>query len=1380
MSRRRGPRGPGTGGDGAQADGGGERKGAVGNAALPVPDASGFGGTAAPTAVQGGQVTPGAPGSGKRRARVRRRGGASGADEASTATPPPTASPPAPAAQRVPTESVAPDLSAGLATPPLPIERSASGRRHRREKHAHSSGHAPAAAGGRGARQAGGASSASPAPSLGDGGGSTGGRSSRGSAKGGAAGGGKRKLAKKANRMLTAERDERNTITFDYGAWEALQETKGGSLLAAAVCEVTGHFAKGDIVGVWAAMPEGRHDCEFGVGKVNFSAADVRRLAKSGVKTAHYAAVLRTDPKKTPKSVITNKYLGLFGDHTRLRTRKRKRPAIKMAVAAKAERDAEEAAAVAARTAAAPLLLKPTSGDSGDEGSGGPAGGSEAPGPLFPSKGGGGDVVKDQATPTKKVRPRGRRRPLTKVFQVGSSLHDRWSLSSIEFVPDDEGGEDAEPAMCYASVRDRIIEEIPVTGRPAEFHFIVDDTPIWETQEANRWVEMSARTVTIREGKARLIRGGSVSAAAGSSASDDVDFDNPGSSSGRRHRVAFEAAGDAAAAVPPKPDADAIGAMKQVSTSTGASSLSRMSGFDSVGDDGMPKGGAPALAPTTSDDGAPHLAVFFSCPYVYKHGGTGESRPMARLDYADEFEKLMQTFTAARRRLRVSVDFASVQKLSSQLTLGCCVLHYSGHGSREGLSFEHEGECNIVTPAWLRQLFANKTPDVVVCSACDSLDAGRAFVEAGVPHVICVERGQEVYDVTSSKFAQQLYLSLARGKSVRKAFQDAKDAIRAEAIGGGGGAAQADKFVLLPEADLLDMGANPSGEEERDPHDRVRPFADLEPMRDWRKQLAPKPLDASNLPRQPTLYCGRAVDTHNVIKLIYEGLPLVTVFGEPPGLGKSALALAVAHHFSVRESGETGKFTQGVLFVQASRVRTLEDLAELLWNALKKVVPKHPITELEEWQEYFRPEMLPYSRAVSGGFMSRHYSDPHLSAAGGAGGAAEAPFESTSGSRTPPPQSSPGLRPRGLPRAKSTPNLMVSPSLDGAPGSETIPPPSFSLGEPATAAVTMSPTARYGGTSGRATGADFRIGGPPSTEHGGDAASAGGGSSVSGGGGGGGESVGGAGERGTPARSLTDAADQLPPRPLSVGSRPRSHGSFAPGGGDSSSPFDFLVHVLGGSSTRLLLVLDEIEVVAGLESAGRGDDAAARGFRHERFASFLGDLLTATRVNVLLTSSKPVLGSEPGAVPSPPQPVGRSSSGSTPPAFAEVATPVAASREHLLRQRSYQKLRGVMEYAYELQPLPPREAARLFIMRVHPRQINPVEVAPPGERPLAPSDRDGLVEQLARHPLITEVLGGVPQNINRAADVWKKSKDTLESLRARMEHVLRPTAYLPG
>lgn len=157
------------------------------------------------------------------------------------------------------------------------------------------------------------------------------------------------------------------------------------------------------------------------------------------------------------------------------------------------------------------------------------------------------------------------------------------------------------------------------------------------------------------------------------------------------------------------------------------------------------------------------LCVLFSTPLAWRDK-SNHLHPIETLDYANEREVLVHVFKEAQRDISVRFDFATTDILRSAVTLGCRALHFSGHGHPQCLNFE-DGRSGLqfVTVDMLRGLCqaGGLKLEFVFVSACYSFKAGEAFVEAGVPHVVCVNVDAQLLDAAAMAFTRAFYLALA-------------------------------------------------------------------------------------------------------------------------------------------------------------------------------------------------------------------------------------------------------------------------------------------------------------------------------------------------------------------------------------------------------------------------------------------------------------------------------------------------------------------------------------------------------------------------------------------------------------------------------------------
>jgi hypothetical protein len=201
------------------------------------------------------------------------------------------------------------------------------------------------------------------------------------------------------------------------------------------------------------------------------------------------------------------------------------------------------------------------------------------------------------------------------------------------------------------------------------------------------------------------------------------------------------------------------------------------------------------------------------------------------IDYEREREMIFQTFVEASRDVDLSFGFATADSLRSEVTLRCRALHYSGHGVPGALVFEDQaGGVAVLSPEQIRRITSGgddasanspaapalaqapalalartSSLQLVFVSACHSESAGRAFVAAGVPHVVCLQLGAAIRDRHAQTFTRAFYLALLVGDSVARSFHIAKSSVDVA-----GDQSVSSKFLLLPAGADHDVSIFPS------------------------------------------------------------------------------------------------------------------------------------------------------------------------------------------------------------------------------------------------------------------------------------------------------------------------------------------------------------------------------------------------------------------------------------------------------------------------------------------------------------------------------------------------------------------------------------------
>ena len=110
------------------------------------------------------------------------------------------------------------------------------------------------------------------------------------------------------------------------------------------------------------------------------------------------------------------------------------------------------------------------------------------------------------------------------------------------------------------------------------------------------------------------------------------------------------------------------------------------------------------------------------------------------------------------------------------------IVHFSGHGSNEGLSLVGEdGQTKLVSTRALQSLFRTLKDNirVVLLNACYSREQARALVET----IDCVIGMKEsIGDHAASVFASSFYRAIGFGRSIEEAFEQGMTSLLLEGI----------------------------------------------------------------------------------------------------------------------------------------------------------------------------------------------------------------------------------------------------------------------------------------------------------------------------------------------------------------------------------------------------------------------------------------------------------------------------------------------------------------------------------------------------------------------------------------------------------------------
>eukprot|EP01035_Chromulina_nebulosa_P018081 gene18081-23729_t len=322
------------------------------------------------------------------------------------------------------------------------------------------------------------------------------------------------------------------------------------------------------------------------------------------------------------------------------------------------------------------------------------------------------------------------------------------------------------------------------------------------------------------------------------------------------------------------------------------------------------------------------LNVFFSAPLAWRDR-FNKYHALELLDYAAERDALVQVFREVHRDICLNFDFATIDTLRTSLTLGCRALHFSGHGHPQCLNFEdgHSG-LQLVTLDSLKQLLraGGLKLDFVFVSACHSRKTGEAFIEAGVPHVVCVKVDAMIQDSAAMSFTRAFYVALLSGSSVSQAFEIATEALKSSPYVSNS-VLEGEKFVLLPEHVSHDQAVFIAPKLPQWPSEKSHLVGRGYSSGAWIDGEKDPSANSVSLPQAPPDYEGREVDMHRVITTLLSRR-LVTLVGDF-GVGKSALSAAVCTYVA-----ERGIFSDGVIFVRAQPLKSHSELLQYLKLAI--------------------------------------------------------------------------------------------------------------------------------------------------------------------------------------------------------------------------------------------------------------------------------------------------------------------------------------------------------------------------------------------------------------------------------------------------------------
>jgi CHAT domain len=156
------------------------------------------------------------------------------------------------------------------------------------------------------------------------------------------------------------------------------------------------------------------------------------------------------------------------------------------------------------------------------------------------------------------------------------------------------------------------------------------------------------------------------------------------------------------------------------------------------------------------------------------------ANPMAtsRLDLEEELRSLEAELRAVKHRDDIDLIAAHAVRPDDVVRLlrqeAPTVIHFSGHGSQQGIIMRGDSYDLEVSGPALARVFSNRNIKMVVLNACFS-DLQAEALTAAAP--VVVGTTASVGDEAARRFSAAFYRTIGNGYPVREAFRDGRDAV---------------------------------------------------------------------------------------------------------------------------------------------------------------------------------------------------------------------------------------------------------------------------------------------------------------------------------------------------------------------------------------------------------------------------------------------------------------------------------------------------------------------------------------------------------------------------------------------------------------------------
>eukprot|EP00537_Pseudo-nitzschia_pungens_P004634 CAMPEP_0172374930 /NCGR_PEP_ID=MMETSP1060-20121228/58377_1 /TAXON_ID=37318 /ORGANISM="Pseudo-nitzschia pungens, Strain cf. cingulata" /LENGTH=1613 /DNA_ID=CAMNT_0013101809 /DNA_START=228 /DNA_END=5069 /DNA_ORIENTATION=+ len=174
------------------------------------------------------------------------------------------------------------------------------------------------------------------------------------------------------------------------------------------------------------------------------------------------------------------------------------------------------------------------------------------------------------------------------------------------------------------------------------------------------------------------------------------------------------------------------------------------------------------------------MTVLNSAPLVFYEKQTGVHKTIPLHDAKREIETIREAVAVAitkGSKIEVREETATLNNFKAFFTRGeSPVLHFSCNGLEDAIMLENgHGYLMKISFENLEELVSSGGGilQVVFVSSCHALAVGQAFIDAGVPHVVCCQREAAFRDPIATEFAKYFYRNAAKQKTVIESFETA-------------------------------------------------------------------------------------------------------------------------------------------------------------------------------------------------------------------------------------------------------------------------------------------------------------------------------------------------------------------------------------------------------------------------------------------------------------------------------------------------------------------------------------------------------------------------------------------------------------------------------